>query len=57
MAMEFASPPVLANLTISAQGLSSINLSARYTSSGQLRVDKLPDSIVFETALSTAELA
>ena len=42
MAIEFASPPVRANLTMSAQGLISINFSANATSSGQENVDILP---------------
>ena len=50
MATAFASPPARAKRTISLQGFIATNLSAKYTSSGQLSVLIFP----FVTVSSTA---
>ena len=55
-AKAFASPPLLVNFAISAQGWIEISFFANFTSSGQLKVDKFPNDIVFLTALSTSGL-
>ena len=54
IAIALASPPDLANLTISAHGLISISFSAKATS-GQFNVDKLP-SLIFLITKSSISL-
>ena len=48
-AIAFASPPVLANRTISDQGCNSMSFSANRTSSGLFKVDILPFRMAFLT--------